>query len=281
MDMRFAPVAAAITCGTVAIAMGLLHARYTLVAEHLAQQRLGSKRMSVVLFGDSLTERAFAEGGWGGCTAHWLQRRADVFNRGFGGYNTRQARAMLPALFPLGPHEHLLVTVWFGANDAADASMAVHVPLEEYANNLRDVLVELRRVAKHVVVLTPPPLHAPTRLAYQKRKYGAKATGVLERTTEVTGQYARAAQRVAADLELPTLDVHRGMLAEGEDVWPAYVGAHDAADGDGLHLSAEGQRWIGKKLLDLLAHELRLPRDLDAKTPNVWPPADSYGVSPS
>ena len=44
----------------------------------------------VFLFGDSLTQYAFgSEGGWAAMLADKLQRKADVVNRGFSGYNTR------------------------------------------------------------------------------------------------------------------------------------------------------------------------------------------------
>lgn len=46
-------------------------------------------RPTVVLFGDSLTQFSFSEGGWGAGMADAYQRRADVLNRGLSGYNTR------------------------------------------------------------------------------------------------------------------------------------------------------------------------------------------------
>ena len=104
-------------------------------------------RSSVVLFGDSLTQRGFEPGGWASALAHHLGRRADVYNRGYGGYNARWASYLAPALFPDpsgAPGRHLLVTVWFGANDAADAGERAHVPLEEYARRLERVVARAR-----------------------------------------------------------------------------------------------------------------------------------------
>ncbi|KAH8092388.1 hypothetical protein JL720_5357 [Aureococcus anophagefferens] len=97
-------------------------------------------RSSVVLFGDSLTQRGFEPGGWASALAHHLGRRADVYNRGYGGYNARWASYLAPALFPDhsgAPGRHLLVAVWFGANDAADAGERAHVPLDEFARRRR------------------------------------------------------------------------------------------------------------------------------------------------
>ena len=219
-------------------------------------------RAKVVLFGDSITQHSFEPGGWGATIADFFSRRCDVFNRGFGGYNTRWARHVLPKLFPEGEDApHFLVTCWFGANDAAAESEKPHVPLAEYEDNLRHIVQHLKRVSSHVVVLTPPPVHGPTRLAFQKLKYGARASGVLERTTERAGQYAATAARVAAEQGVPCLDVHKLMLAEGESNWPALVG-EGSKSGDGLHLVEAGQKFVGKALVALLIDALGLPRRL-------------------
>lgn len=72
-----------------------------------------------VLFGDSITQRAFSPGGWAGLLADAYQRKVDVVNRGYSGYNTRWAVQLLPHLFPEGAPPPQLATVFFGANDAA------------------------------------------------------------------------------------------------------------------------------------------------------------------
>ena len=110
------------------------------------------ERASVVLFGDSLTQRGWGEGGWCSSVAHLFQRRADVYNRGYGGYNSRWARYLLPHLFPLAAdnltNKHFLIVVWFGANDAALPSENPHVPLEEYAENDRAILAHVQKVRR-------------------------------------------------------------------------------------------------------------------------------------
>lgn len=52
------------------------------------------QRLTFVLFGDSITQRGF-EDGWVASLANHYTRKADVLNRGYGGYN---ARASLGAL---------------------------------------------------------------------------------------------------------------------------------------------------------------------------------------
>ena len=94
---------------------------------------MASTRRSIVLFGDSLTQQSFGTGGssWGARVAELYQRRATVYNRGFSGYTTRWALPLLrPALADVCGAPALL-TICFGANDAAlpDGGGAVqHVP---------------------------------------------------------------------------------------------------------------------------------------------------------
>ena len=208
-------------------------------------------RSTIVLFGDSLTQRGFEPEGWAAALAHYYGRRADVYNRGYGGYNTRWAKELAPALFerPSGNQAHLLATVWFGANDATLATERSYVPLVEFEANLEAIVTRARRVSRVVVLLTPPPVHGPSRLKYQKRKFGRKATGIEERSTAVAAQYGDVAARVAARQGCALLDVHRLMLKDAD--WPRFVGA-GLEDGDGLHLSPSGQRFVAQNLLALL-----------------------------
>ncbi|NXF86438.1 IAH1 esterase, partial [Eubucco bourcierii] len=119
----------------------------------------------LVLFGDSITEYSFQEGGWGTFLAERLLRRCDVFNRGFSGYNTRWAKLLLPRLIAAGAgaESTAAVTLFFGANDSAleELNPKQHVPLEEYAANLKSMVHYLSSVGiteDRVILITPPPL---------------------------------------------------------------------------------------------------------------------------
>ena len=136
---------------------------------------LTDRRQTIVLFGDSLTQRSFEpDRGWGAALAHLYGRRCDVYNRGFGGYNSTWCRSMLHELFPLlHPKDArpLLVTVLLGTNDAALPSAApsasAFVALDEYVANLTSIVRHLQRAATHVVVMTPPCMDEHQRLRYQ------------------------------------------------------------------------------------------------------------------
>lgn len=75
-----------------------------------------------------------------------------MFNRGYGGYNTRWAKHIMRDLFPETEGGHTLVLVFFGANDAADATLQPrqHVPLAEYTANLLEMVTYLRTKAAQV-----------------------------------------------------------------------------------------------------------------------------------
>ncbi|CAI5460988.1 unnamed protein product [Closterium sp. Yama58-4] len=82
---------------------------------------------------------------------------------GLSGYNTRWALFLLPKLFPKGDTSippPALVTVFFGANDAAlpgRTSGKQHVPIPEFKENLRVIVTHLQseqqRHAQHVLIL--------------------------------------------------------------------------------------------------------------------------------
>ena len=113
-------------------------------------------RRVVVCVGDSNTE--FAQ--FTGPLAFKFERRADVVNRGYSGYNSR----WLLKLLTLAPDDYFprervaLVTLLIGTNDA-QAAEAQQVPLEEYERNVEDIVKwwQERCPSAYVLVLGPPP----------------------------------------------------------------------------------------------------------------------------
>lgn len=170
-------------------------------------------RPRFVLFGDSLTQRSFDDGGWGSRLASAYQRKVDVVLRGYSGYTTRWVKPLLPHVFPEGdPHPPLLTTVFLGANDAAIAgrqSARQHVPLEEYSSNLQAIVAHMQRAGvKHILVMTPPPLDEARRIEEGKARDDYDPSLPLpERSNEVTAQYAAAAKQVAGAAGVPVLDL--------------------------------------------------------------------------
>eukprot|EP00977_Amphora_coffeiformis_P014098 scaffold3851_cov162-Amphora_coffeaeformis.AAC.1 len=157
-------------------------------------------RSTILLQGDSLTQLCWE--GWGAHLSNVFQRRADVVNRGFAGYNTTfylnlPDETAFPGLVVNSNEESkcCLVILWFGANDAGLPGLADHhyVSLDDYQRNLHKLIDRAQSKTKcsKIMIMTPPPVHHEQRLVFQKQKYGDKATGVLERTLENTGKYAK------------------------------------------------------------------------------------------
>ena len=215
---------------------------------------LTDRRRAIVIFGDSLTQRSFEPtSGWGAALAHMYGRRCDVYNRGYGGYNTRWCRSQLPHLFPPDRSERpLLVTVMLGTNDAAipEQVPTAVVPLDEYADNLTAIVRHVKSVAEHVVVMTPPCMDEPGRLRFQLDAHGDKATGKLDRTNANTRRYAEAAKAVAATCDVPCVDLFALTERESEK---SHVGAGLFIDG--IHFNAKGQEIVFRGLRRCLMKE--------------------------
>nr|XP_056712640.1 isoamyl acetate-hydrolyzing esterase 1 homolog [Euleptes europaea] len=224
----------------------------------------------LILFGDSITEFSFQENGWGASLAHRLARKCDVLNRGFSGYNTRWAKIVLPRLIhkDSSAENTLAVTVFFGANDSAlkDLNPKQHVPLDEYADNLKSMIQHLKSVdiaEDKIILVTPPPLHE-TGWGKECIAKGEK----LNRLNATTGEYAKACVKIARDCGTEVVDLWTLMQKNNQD-FSCYLS-------DGLHLSGEGNNFLANQLWSVLerrtsALPLLLPywRDVDHLHPEA------------
>lgn len=218
-------------------------------------------RPAIVLFGDSLTQFSFGESGgigwdlhgvgWGSLLASAYQRRADVFNRGFSGYNTRFAREVLPRVFGKSNGEDdnaddngiLFATVFLGANDATIPGERQHVPIDEYGTNLEYIISSIRSrcgtPSFPIFVLSPPPVDQEAWRKHREIDY-------FDRTNENSRAYGLVAKRVAEKLGCCFIDTWKCLGGDG----PASdYGKHLS---DGLHLTESGNRLIFDELLGLI-----------------------------
>ena len=223
-------------------------------------------RPAIILFGDSLTQFSFGEAGgvgWASLLASSYQRRADVFNRGFSGYNTRHALELLPKVFAPAENGILFCTIFWGANDAALPGERQHVPVEEYRQNLEDIIVLIRKHTSTstedenadfpIIVLTPPPVDSE---AWKN----SREVDYYDRTNDHTRKYGIEAKQVALKHNCKVLDTWE--LLEGHS---KIYGQHLS---DGLHLSESGNKLIHDALLDLIRTEYPhlAPMEGDGKT---------------
>ncbi|KAK9048303.1 hypothetical protein SSX86_032734, partial [Deinandra increscens subsp. villosa] len=109
---------------------------------------VGPRRPQIVLFGSSIVEFSFGKEGWGAILADIYARKADIFVRGYGGWNSRQAVQVLDQVFPEDDHvQPSLVIVYFGGNDSKRPDpdgQGTHVPLREYVENMRKIAIHIK-----------------------------------------------------------------------------------------------------------------------------------------
>ncbi|XP_062893950.1 isoamyl acetate-hydrolyzing esterase 1 homolog isoform X1 [Mobula hypostoma] len=198
----------------------------------------------LILFGDSITQGSFENGGWGAAIANRLVRKCDVLNRGLSGYNTRWALTVMPKIITQPPEQSTIaaVVIFFGANDSAlkDVNPVQHIPLTEYAENLRHLIQYLKSIGiceEKVILVAPPPLDES---AWEKACI-AKGNK-LDRYNSVTKEYAQACVKVATECGTGVLDLWTLMQ----------IGDFSSYLLDGLHLSEKGSRFLETHLWPML-----------------------------
>jgi lysophospholipase L1-like esterase len=202
-------------------------------------------RPAIVLFGDSITQQGFGVDGhvgWASLLAARYTRRADVFNRGFSGYNTNHAIDLLPNLF--GPLEQVLFcTVFFGANDAALEGESQYVNIEQYAANLETIVTSIRKTIPAdfpIILITPPPVDEAAWIEFRQLEKS-------NRDNVNTRSYGEQVKQIAAKLNCHVVDA-----------WELLDGATEERGkylSDGLHLNEEGNRRLYDGLMQLLEKE--------------------------
>ena len=106
---------------------------------------------------------------------------------------------------------------------------------------LAAIVEHVKRRAARVVLISPPCMDEIGRMAHQRVKYGEKAAGRLDRTNANTARYAEAARTVAADANVPFVDlfaITRDAMAELEDASFGGMGDDGDSDDDGGSFSA-------------------------------------------
>lgn len=233
-----------LTCGVILASLYLASSSHqgNLTATFSNRQPVQYPR--IYLFGDSLTQLGHsAQGCWGSIVANTFQRKCDVVLRGYSGYNTRAGKHVLRRVF--GPEDAGSVAafvVMLGTNDAAEPEDGGgnHVPLDEYAANLGELLDYIRSCGvpdSKVVLITPPPLDEERWKAHTGRR------GRPTRRLETTKKYAELCLRVGKERGITTVDSFNGLLKQSN--WRSFFA-------EGLHFSTVGSQKFAKLLMPTL-----------------------------
>ncbi|KAK4393665.1 GDSL esterase/lipase CPRD49 [Sesamum angolense] len=205
---------------------------------------VGPERPLFVLFGSSIVQLSFSNGGWGAILSDIYARKLD-----------KEIRSDIPMTFLCSCRltillvqdaaiQPSLVIVYFGGNDSMGAhssGLGPHVPLPEYIKNMRKIAIHLKNLSDNtrLIFLSCPPVNE-AKLRENTSSYFSE----LVRTNELCRIYSEACIELCREMDLKVIDL-----------WTAIQKREDwlnACFTDGVHLSAEGSKVVVEEILKVL-----------------------------
>lgn len=206
---------------------------------------VGPARPQFVLFGSSIVQLSFSNGGWGAILSDIYARKADILLRGYYGWNSRRALEVLDQVFPKDdPIQPSLVIVYFGGNDSMGShpsGLGPHVPLPEYVENMRRIATHLKNLsdATRIIFLSTPPVDEA-----RINQGTSEIFSELVRTNELCKKYSDACITLCHELGVKVVDLFTAI--QNRDNWK------NACFTDGIHLSEEGSKIVVAEILKVL-----------------------------
>lgn len=206
---------------------------------------VGLSRPSIVLFGSSIVQYSFSNGGWGAILADIYARKADIIMRGYLGWNSRRAVQVLDKVFPKDASvQPSLIIVYFGGNDSSEpypSGLGPHVPLPEYKENMRKIASHVKNLSEttRVIFLSCPPLNEE--MFFRK---ASPALSLIVRTNEISRQYSEACIEICKEMNLKVVDLWTAI--QQRENWG------DVCFTDGIHLSSEGSKVVVEQILKVI-----------------------------
>ncbi|XP_071698589.1 GDSL esterase/lipase CPRD49-like [Rutidosis leptorrhynchoides] len=200
---------------------------------------VGPRRPQFVLFGSSIVEFSFGDQGWGAILAHIYSRKVDIFVRGYGGWNSRNAVEVLDQVFPKDDAvQPSLVIVYFGGNDAVDPrpdGLNAHVPLSEYVENMRKIAIHLKSLSEkiRIIFLSASPINEDQLLS-----------AVNVRKLKVFQKYAEACVEMSREMGIKAINLC--------DAFMQYRDWRTTCFTDGIHLTPVGSNIVATEILKVL-----------------------------
>ncbi|KAJ0046235.1 hypothetical protein Pint_06494 [Pistacia integerrima] len=206
---------------------------------------VGPLRPRFVLFGSSIVQLSFSNGGWGAILADVYSRKADIILRGYYGWNSRRAVDVLDQVFPKDDAtQPSLVIVYFGGNDSMgphSSGLGPHVPLSEYVENMKKIANHLKSLpgGTRIIFLSCPPV--------DEDRVNRGTSGIfseLVRTNELCKNYSEACIKMCQELDVNVVDLFTA-FQQRENWMTDYFT-------DGIHLSEEGSKIVVAEILKVL-----------------------------
>ena len=180
----------------------------------------------VVCFGDSITKRGYPDE---------LGKRLGVatINAGVGGNTTTAGlKRMQREVLDLKPR---VVVIFFGTNDSRVDAPKIHVPVDHYVANLRQMITRCAAIQARVVLCTVPPINPEPYFQRHAQAVFDEAGGL----SKILDGYRAAVRRLGTELDLPVVDLAQQLASE-----PAWLSA------DGVHPTPAGNAILAKLIAE-------------------------------
>jgi len=206
---------------------------------------VGPRRPLFVLFGSSIVQYSFANGGWGAALADIYARKADILVRGYSAWNSRRALQVIDQIFPKDAIEQpSLIIVYFGGNDSVGphtSGLGPHVPLSEYIDNVRKIATYLKELSEstRLIFLSCPPINED-----MLNNDSSSILSPIVRTNEASRHYSEACIEVCKDMDLKVVDLWSAIQTRPDWRTSCFT--------DGIHFSAEGSVIVVEEILKVL-----------------------------
>nr|GMD57647.1 GDSL esterase/lipase CPRD49 [Ipomoea batatas] len=232
---------------------------------------VGPQRPQFVLFGSSIVQLSFSNGGWGAILADVYARKADIVLRGYYGWNSRRAVQILDKVFPKDAAvQPELVIAYFGGNDSMgphSSGLGPHVPLPEYIENMRKVVLHLKSLSDtiRIIFLSSPPVNEA-----KVKESSSSYFSELVRTNDLCKKYSDACIDLCKELGVMVVDLFTSIQKREDWENTCFI--------DGVHLAEEGSKVVVEEILKVLKEADWTPSLHWKSMPTEFPEDSEYDL---
>lgn len=195
---------------------------------------LAENAVTVGLIGDSTVA---VQSGWGPAFAERFDSRAKILHYAKNGATLQALSKKLDELVQLKPD---YVLIQFGHNDQKRYDTTV------YSDHLRSYVQRIRKSGGKAVIVS-----SVTRRSFDAD--GKIVSNLVKNEKWTLTDYANAAEAVAAELNLPFIDLHRASIAHHNKIGREESMTYNFKEGDKTHFNRKG----AEAITDLILEELK------------------------
>ncbi len=207
----------------------------------------------LIVLGDSNSQMGFGESEWLTNIADLFQRKCDIINRGFGGYNSTTLNIILKQLFSEYESDEICgVLILIGTNDSTNKENKLqHVSAYQYEKNLESILDFINKIGvsqKKTILISPP------------RKANLAADFLLK-------EYVQISKIVANEKGVVFVDLYNEMIMKGDEFYSFLS--------DDLHFSLAGGNFLFQKL------KIHLKNNIKSNSNFIYPDWNDIEKNPT